>query len=258
MAQRCLGSAEVMFPFREGALASSPKSRSAMRGRQDSTDREQPGKGQHDNLTDSGTRSPETVSADLSISQRDLPHWQVGGATYFVTFRLKGYSGSEASGTGVSPVEPAVCPPAGCRIHQHTEATPPPLTPAERTIVMKAILFWHDRRWSVDALTVMPDHVHVLAMPLERSPGHWFSLAGLMHSVKSFTAHRIQHYRRASGALWQSERYDRVNRDEHEFYQKATYILENAQRKGLIEYGWEYEWFWCPGKEQLGNRVRRG
>ncbi|MGD0111995.1 MAG: transposase [Armatimonadota bacterium] len=193
----------------------------------------------------------KTVSADLTISQRDLPHWQVGGATYFITFRLKGHPGSEASGTGlpasegVSPVEPA-------------EATPHPLTPAERTIVMKAILFWHARKWSVDALTVMPDHVHVLATPLERSPGDWFSLTELMHSVKSFTAHRIQRHRRASGALWQSERYDRVNRDEHEFYQKATYILENAQRKGLVEYGWEYEWFWCPGKEQLGNRVRRG
>jgi len=214
-----------------------------MRGREDSADRDQPCReGNTEGLSAGEHTNWETIPADLTISRRDLPHWQVGGATYFVTFRLKGHAGSETSGTGVSPVDAPLSS----------------LTPSERTIVMKAILFWHGRKWSVDALTVMPDHVHVLATPLERSPGPWFSLTELMHSVKSFTAHRIQHHRRASGALWQSERYDRVNRNEHEFYQKATSILENAQRRGLVEYGWEYEWFWCPGKEELRRRVGRG
>jgi hypothetical protein len=47
-------------------------------------------------------------------------------------------------------------------------------------------------------------------------------------------------------------------RNGFEFYQEATYILENAQRRGLVEQGWEYDWFWCPGKEELRRRVGRG
>ena len=227
----------------KGAIARSWKSRLAMGGRENSTNSHQPCReGNPEGLPAGEQSNWETISADLTITQRDLPHWQVGGATYFITFRLKGHAGPETSGTGVSPVDAALSS----------------LTPFERTIVRDAILFWHGRKWMVDALTVMPDHVHILATSLERSPGEWFSLAELMHSVKSFTAHKIQRLSGVSGAFWQSERYDRVNRNEFEFYQKATYILENAQRRGLVEHGWEYEWFWCPGKEELRGRVGRG
>ena len=82
-------------------------------------------------------------------------------------------------------------------------------------------------------------------------------MRGLMHSVKRTTAWEINRLRERQGRLWQSERKDRAVRDEHEFYQKANYILENAQRRGLVEYGWEYEWFWCPGKEELQRGMRR-
>jgi hypothetical protein len=30
----------------------------------------------------------QPVTEKLTIKQRDLPHWQVGGAIYFLTFRL--------------------------------------------------------------------------------------------------------------------------------------------------------------------------
>jgi len=176
----------------------------------------------------------EAISSDLTITHRDLPHWQVGGATYFITFRLKGHRG----GTGVSPVQ----------------SLSSPLTAPERTIVREAILFWHERKWFVHALTVMPDHVHILATPRERSPGAWFSLAELMHSVKSFTAHRIRSLRGKGGVFWQSERFDRVSRDQSEFDEKAKYIVGNAQRTGLVADGWEYEWFWSPSKEELQKR----
>jgi hypothetical protein len=31
-----------------------------------------------------------------------------------------------------------------------------------------------------------------------------------------------------------------------------------TQRRGLVEHGWEYEWFWCPGKEELRGKAGRG
>jgi REP element-mobilizing transposase RayT len=60
--------------------------------------------------------------------------------------------------------------------------------PPERDIIVRTILFWHEKRWFVHALTVMPNHVHILAQPVEKSPGIWYPLRGLMHSVKRTTA----------------------------------------------------------------------
>lgn len=31
----------------------------------------------------------ESIGSDLIISKRNLPHWQLGGSTYFVTFRIR-------------------------------------------------------------------------------------------------------------------------------------------------------------------------
>jgi putative transposase len=116
---------------------------------------------------------------------------------------------------------------------------------------MQTILFWHGKRWFVYALTVMPDHVHILAQPMEKSPGVWYSLRQLLPSVKRTTAWEINRLRGRRGRLWQSERMDRMVRNQAEFDEKAGYILDNARRKGLVEDGREYEWFWYPGKEEL-------
>jgi REP element-mobilizing transposase RayT len=178
------------------------------------------------------------VTDELAIYRRYLPHWEAGGSTYFLTFRLYGtYPRADGGSSATTPLSA--------------------LVPKERDIVMRTILFWHSKRWFVHALVVMPDHVHILAQPLERSPGVWHPLRHLLHSVKRTTAWEINRLRGRQGPLWQSERADRAARSESECYQKAAYILENAQGRGLVENGWEYQWFWCPGKEQLRSRFRR-
>jgi len=174
---------------------------------------------------------------NLTITGRNLPHWEQGGATYHITFRLR----------GAYPCRPGGSIRAG---------ELPPLAPEERRIVKNEILFWHTRKWAVDALTVLPDHVHILARPLQKSPGVWFSLAEILHSVKRRSAWEINRLRGRRGPLWQSERMDRIARDEAEFDEKAAYILDNARRRGLVEDPWEYDAFWCPGKgEPEGPRA---
>ncbi len=178
------------------------------------------------------------VTDGLTIYRRYLPHWEAGGSAYFLTFRLHDtYPGADRDSSAATPLSA--------------------LVPKERDIVVRTILFWHTKRWFVHALVVMPDHVHILAQPMERSPGVWHPLRHLLHSVKRTTAWEINRLRGRQGPLWQSERTDRAARGESEFYQKAAYILENAQRRGLVKHGWEYQWFWCPGKEQLRSKFRR-
>ncbi|HWB20589.1 MAG TPA: class I tRNA ligase family protein [Phycisphaerales bacterium] len=139
------------------------------------------------------------VADTLAIHQRKLPHWQVGGSTYFVTFRLGQGSLSES----------------------------------ERQIVLNSAVHWHGERAVVYLVTVMPDHVHLLIKPLEKTAGHWHSLPDILHRIKSFSAHEILKQRGAEGHLWQSEYFDRVIRDEEEFLEKWNYIWNNPVKAGL-------------------------
>lgn len=195
----------------------------------------------------SGTGS-QPVTEYLVIKRRDLPHWQAGGSTYFITFRLKGYRGK-----GPQPVS----------ARANTRARPPRrtsgtgsqpvsrLTAEERGIVRAETLFWHGKRWTVHMLTVMPDHAHILATPLERARGEWFSLSEILHSVKYGSALKINRLRGRRGALWLSESFDRIVRNEGEFDQKATYILSNASVAGLVLDGWKWDGLWCEGVEKM-------
>jgi len=97
----------------------------------------------------------------------------------------------------------------------------------------------------------MPDHVHILARPLEKSKDQWYSLSAILHSVKRDSARAINRLRNRRGPLWQPESFDRIVRDEEEFLEKANYILGNALRAGLVEDGWLYDGFWCEGMQGM-------
>ncbi len=152
----------------------------------------------------------------ISIRHRNLPHWEMRGATYFVTFRLQ------------------------YPMHQYAV-----LSPTECSTVKQAILFWHEKRWRVHVLTVMPDHVHILATPLETGIVDRYKLSDILQSIEGYSARSINESRGRKGKFWQTESFDRIVRDQAEYDEKATYILNNAIKKGLIEDGWEYDGFWC-------------
>jgi hypothetical protein len=84
----------------------------------------------------------------------------------------------------------------------------------------------------------MVDHIHALAQPLIQSESGTFDLGEIIHSVKSFSAHKINKKRGEKGSIWQDERYDRIVRDEVEFIEKWQYIRTNpvknrTQARGL-------------------------
>jgi REP element-mobilizing transposase RayT len=140
----------------------------------------------------------------------------MGGATYFVTFRVR---------QGV-------------------------LAAKERKLVLDACLQWNAKKWQVYAVTVMPDHVHVLAKPLEKEPAKWFSLAEILHSVKRHSAREIGKQRGKGGRLWNPESFDRIVRDEAEFREKLGYIANNAVKRGLADEPEGYAYFWWEGVQE--------
>ena len=50
------------------------------------------------------------------------------------------------------------------------------------------------------------------------------------------------------GTVWQSERYDRINRNEQEFQDTWEYIRQNPVKAGLSATPEEYPFFWQESK----------
>jgi len=119
------------------------------------------------------------------------------------------------------------------------------LSPEERTIALEALHYWDSRKWTLYAAVIMPDHVHALVQQLTspQSAGV-FDLAGIIHSVKSFSVHQINRLRGSRGSLWQDERYDRIVRDENEFLEKWQNIMNNPLKQELVQRWEDYPWLY--------------
>jgi putative transposase len=147
----------------------------------------------------------------FQITRRNLPHWQEPGKVYFITWRCqKGKS----------------------------------LSPEERTTTLQAICHWDNQKWTLYAAVVLPDHVHVLAQPLLQDDGGTFDLGEILHSIKRFSARKINLGREVQGSFWQDERYDRIVRDDAEFLEKWQYIRNNPVKAALAAIPEEYPWLY--------------
>lgn len=143
----------------------------------------------------------------LEITRRRLPHWCLRRSAYFITWRV-------AIGK-------------------------PPLAELEREITASALKYFQNDRYRLYCYVVMNDHIHCIIEPLQG----WL-LSKLLHSWKSFTAHRMVKECSRQPPVWQDESYDRIIRNEVELMEKALYIVTNPKRRwpGTEEYKW-VEWF---------------
>ncbi len=159
---------------------------------------------------------------NLAISIRRLPHFEQGGSTYFVTWRLRTQE----------------------------------LSFAERQIVLDACRHWDGDRLTLYAVTVMPDHVHMVFEPLEKAPGQWHRISDILHSIKSFTAHAINKLRGTRGTVWQDESYDHIIRGPDEYMETVGYLQRNPERKGLVQHWMEYPFTWV--EQMREDTAQRG
>lgn len=187
-----------------------------------------------------------------------LPHWRQNGCTYFVTFRLadsvprkviEEWKYDRDTWLKARGIDPLQIDPGehivklsaseqltferhfagklfqfldqghgGCQLRES----------AVSKIVFDALLHFHGERVETGDLVVMPNHVHALLTPL---PG--YQLEEVLHSIKSFTANRINRHLKQSGTLWMEESYDRIVRDGEELVRIQKYIEHNPIRAHL-------------------------
>lgn len=140
---------------------------------------------------------------EFHMYRRNLPHWRLAEATYFVTCRL-------AEGQ-------------------------PEIAAEERTLIADCLRHFDQKKYDLLAYVVMNDHIHVLVAPI----GDW-ALERVVHGWKSFSTHELQRAYGRIGRVWQGEYFDRVIRDEAELLEKATYIRNNPWKRWpeLLECPW--------------------
>lgn len=153
----------------------------------------------------------ETVGQASRLSenywQRHLPHFQLSGGYFFITF--------------------------SCYKRQK-------LLPSQKDIVYQAIHFLNSKRYELLAVVIMDDHVHMIIEIKD-------TLSKIMHSIKSYTAHQINKAANKVGRVWQDESFDHVIRNEGEFLQKLKYIANNPVKAELAERYENYKWLYVKG-----------
>jgi REP element-mobilizing transposase RayT len=162
-----------------------------------------------------GTGFPACASEkELIIRRRNLPHWQMPGSTYFVTFRLR--SGS--------------------------------LSLHEKRIVLEAIIHFHQVRYWLTAAVVMPDHVHLLLTPIDQESNREFPLSKILQGMKGYSAREINKLKQSKGSLWLDENYDRIVRDHDEYLEKWNYLRNNPVKDGISQVPEDYPFLWEAGE----------
>ena len=139
------------------------------------------------------------------------------------------------------------------------------LSPEARSITLNAIMHFDQKRYDLFAACVMPDHVHILFQPWPKPAAKedellFWSLAELMHSIKSFTATEINRAENSQGKqFWENEYHDRLMRSDHDVEEKFLYVCRNPWTENLVGSDEDYPWVWewsrrgDAGRQQAGQ-----
>lgn len=223
------------------------------------------------------------------VRNRHLPHWDVPGATYFVTSCLAG----SIPAKGLLDV-------ANYRRELERRQPPADTTPADwdyqrakltfgRTdhwldtepaarhladprlaqVVVDSMLHFAGERYELLAYVVMPSHFHWVFRPLDA----WVDSLGpdavrrpprqqIMHSLKTYTAWNCNQLLTRHGAFWQDESFDHCVRDEKELGRIIWYVEQNPVKAGLVAEADEWEFSSSrlrtrPGV-RCGEPIRKG
>lgn len=162
-----------------------------------------------------GSRPPHMAYSGILPAKyryrRRLPHLQKADADLFITF---------------------------------CAASPLPLPGTARDLVLQHCLRDHQKRICLHAAVVMPDHVHLLLMPLRDRDGWPIPLVELMQCLKGATAHRINRLLHRQGPVWEEESFDHVLRSDESLKEKCEYIRQNPVKAGLVPRPEDYRWLW--------------
>jgi len=169
-----------------------------------------------------------------------LPHFEGGEVAQFVTFRLK----DSLPGSVVERWRQELGRDGDAALRRRVEAYLDAgygaallREPRVASLVQNALLYYDGTRYRLAAWVVMPNHLHLLA-----SPCGGYTLSGIMHSLKSYTASGVNNILGRKGAFWMEDYFDRYVRDFGHYERVIAYIENNPVKAKLCRRpeGWPF------------------
>ncbi len=127
----------------------------------------------------------------------------------------------------------------------HNSKTPTILLTAEnnRAVLEEALRFWEGKRLKTHAWCIMSNHFHwVLSVYEKDENGNPVYLQDILHSVKLYSARRINQNENCNGQLWMHESFETTIRDDRHFVRVVNYTINNPVSAKLVK-----EWNEWPG-----------
>lgn len=109
-------------------------------------------------------------------------------------------------------------------------------------LVANAMHFHDKKSYQLHCYSIMPNHVHLLITQDEKAP----ILYKIIASIKRHSAVRANRLLQQVGeAFWVDESYDHLVRNEKEFENITSYILNNPVKAGLVENKNDWKFNYC-------------
>jgi REP element-mobilizing transposase RayT len=103
-------------------------------------------------------------------------------------------------------------------------------------LVANSFTYFNNVRYRLHAWCIMPNHVHVI---VEAMPDN--DLSKIIHSWKSYTAHRANEILGLTGAFWQRDAYNHIIRSRKEYHFQIQYTWENPEKARLQNWQWRWK-----------------
>lgn len=125
--------------------------------------------------------------------------------------------------------------------------------PEVAATVANSIRF-HDGEWfDVIAYCIMPNHVHLVIVPFEKTKNQEYSLSEILHNIKRNSAKQSNKILGRTGDFWQHESYDHFIRNDAELERVVKYVLHNPVKAGLCS-EWT-DWHWSYSKYPRQDKI---
>src|SRR5882672_7781997 len=140
-----------------------------------------------------------------------VPHWEIDGATYFITYRLYDSLPRHVVARLKEERRRLSRKAFGLALDRELDEGRGAAylrDPRMAAVVAENLKHFHAERYDLMAWCVMPNHVHVVLTP-------FIGLKGILHSWKSYTAHRASEILGVT-KFWAREYYDHIIRNDRE------------------------------------------